>query len=196
MLVSGLAVGFYGMREDDLELDETAAAGDDVLARIVVDWESAADPARSAGIRVVHPRMGVVLGTGGGALARMVTSFRWFVGGPIGSGRQWVSWIHLRDAVRALLFALDRESMSGPVNFVAPTPVRMEDLARAIARALRRPAVARVPAAALRAVLGEGLAQMLLTGQRAVPRKLLDAGFAFDFRQIERACEDLLRRAP
>jgi uncharacterized protein (TIGR01777 family) len=192
VLVSGSAVGIYGMRDDDRELDEAAAPGDDVLARMAVDWEAAADPARAAGVRVVHPRTGVVLGPGGGALARMVTPFRWFVGGPIGSGRQWVSWIHLRDTVRALLLAVDSEALSGAVNVVAPHPVTMNELARAIASALNRPAALRVPSFALRAALGRGLAEVLLTGQRAVPRRLLDAGFSFDFPRIDEACADVL----
>jgi uncharacterized protein (TIGR01777 family) len=193
VFVSGSAVGIYGMRDDDRELDESAPPGDDVLARIAVDWEAAASPARAAGTRVVHPRIGVVLGRGGGALAQMATPFRFFVGGPIGSGRQWVSWVHLRDVVRALLFAVDRESLSGPVNVVAPDPARMETLARAIGRAMHRPAAMRVPAVALRLALGGGLAQALLTGQRALPRALLDAGFAFEFSSVEAACADLLR---
>jgi uncharacterized protein (TIGR01777 family) len=180
------------MRDDDRELDETSPPGDDFLGRVAVDWEAAASPARDAGVRVVHPRTGIVLGRGGGALARMATPFRWFVGGPIGNGRQWVSWIHLRDAVSALLFAVDREALSGPVNVVAPNPVRMETLAREIARALHRPAAFRVPAFAVRVALGEGLAQALLTGQRALPRKLLEAGFVFAFPQLEAACADLL----
>jgi uncharacterized protein (TIGR01777 family) len=196
VLVSGSAVGIYGMRDDDRELDETSAPGDDVLAQMAVEWEGAADPARAAGVRVVHPRTGVVLGRGGGALARMATPFRWFVGGPIGTGRQWVSWIHLRDAVRALVFALERDSLSGPVNVVAPHPVTMNTLSRAIANALRRPSALRVPSFALRAALGEGLAQVLLTGQRAVPRRLLEAGFAFEFPHVEGACADLLQRVP
>jgi uncharacterized protein (TIGR01777 family) len=193
VLVSGSAVGIYGMREDDRELDESAPPGNDVLALIAVDWEAAASPARDAGVRVVHPRTGVVLGRGGGALDRMTAPFRWFVGGPLGSGRQWVSWIHLRDAVRALLFALDRDALSGPVNVVAPNPVRMAALAMAIGRALRRPAAMRVPAGALRLALGRGLAQALLTGQRALPRKLLETGFAFDFAHVDEACADLLK---
>jgi uncharacterized protein (TIGR01777 family) len=192
VLVSGSAVGIYGMREDDRELDESAPPGDDVLARIAVDWEAAASPAREAGVRVVHPRTGVVLGRGGGALDRMKAPFRWFVGGPLGSGQQWVSWIHLRDAVRALLFALDRDALSGPVNVVAPNPVRMAALARAIGHALHRPAAMRVPGAALRLALGRGLAQALLTGQRALPRKLLEAGFAFEFPRVDAVCADLL----
>jgi uncharacterized protein (TIGR01777 family) len=192
VLVSGSAVGIYGMREDDRVLDEGAAPGDDVIARIAVDWEAAASPAREVGTRVVHPRTGIVLGRGGGALARMETPFRWFVGGPLGGGRQWVSWIHLRDTVRALLFAVDREALSGPVNVVAPNPVTMAELSRAIAHALGRPSAMRVPGVALRIALGRGLAQALLTGQRALPKKLLDAGFTFEFPAIDATCEDLL----
>ena len=192
VLVSGSAVGIYGMRDDDRELDESASGASDVLAEIAVAWEGAADRARQAGVRVVHPRIGIVLGRGGGALAKMATPFRWFLGGPIGSGRQWVSWIHLQDVVRALIFALDSNVLTGPVNVVAPEPVTMEALARAIAGALHRPAAIRVPAFALQLALGRGLAQALLTGQRALPRRLSDSGFVFDFPQIEQACADLL----
>jgi uncharacterized protein (TIGR01777 family) len=192
VFVSGSAVGIYGMRDDDALLDESSPPGDDVLARVAVAWEDAASPAGAVGVRVVHARMGIVLGRGGGALARMATPFRWFAGGPIGTGRQWVSWIHLRDAVRALLFALDCDALAGPVNLVAPEPVTMETLAHAIARALHRPAAMRVPPFALRLALGDGLAQALLTGQRALPRKLVDLAFAFDFPRVEQACADLL----
>ena len=192
VLVSGSAVGIYGMGDDDKELDESAPAGGDMLAKIVVAWEAAAAAARSAGVRVVHPRTGVVLGRDGGALPRMAAPFRWFVGGAVGNGRQWVSWVHLRDVVRALLFAIDSEALIGPVNVAAPAPVTMETLTRCIGRALHRPAAMRVPPLALRLALGEGLAQMLLTGQRALPRKLLDAGFVFDFPGVEDACADLL----
>jgi uncharacterized protein len=192
VLVSGSAIGIYGMRSDDTELDESSPAADDVLARIVVAWERAADVARSAGVRVVHPRTGVVLGRGGGALAKMAAPFRWFVGGPLGSGRQWVSWVHLHDVVRALLFALDRESLVGPINIVAPNPVTMETLTRCIGRALHRPAAIYTPGFALELLLGKGLAQMLLSGQRVLPRKLREAGFVFDFPEVDRACVDLL----
>ncbi|MGH7436247.1 MAG: TIGR01777 family oxidoreductase [Polyangiaceae bacterium] len=192
VFVSGSAVGIYGMRNDDHELDEDGPPGDDVLARIVVAWEAAAHAARAAGVRVVHPRTGVVLGRSGGALPKMAAPFKWFVGGTVGSGRQWVSWVHLSDVVRALLFAIDSDALVGPVNVVAPAPVTMETLTRCIGRALKRPAIARVPPFALRVALGKGLAQMLLTGQRVVPRRLLDAGFAFDFPAVEEACADLL----
>jgi uncharacterized protein len=192
VFVSGSAVGIYGMRDDDKELDEIAPPANDVLAHIVVAWEAAAESARSAGVRVVHPRTGVVLGRDGGALPKMATPFKWFVGGPIGDGLQWVSWVHVRDVVRALLFAIGCEALVGPVNVVAPAPVTMAALARSIAHALDRPAVMRVPAFALKMALGEGLAGMLLTGQKVIPRKLLDSGFAFDFSRIEDACTDLL----
>jgi uncharacterized protein (TIGR01777 family) len=192
VFVSGSAVGIYGMLLDDRVLDEGSPSDDDVLGRIGVAWEAAADPARAAGVRVVHPRIGIVFGPGGGALAKMAAPYRWFVGGPVGSGKQWVSWIHLRDVVRALLFLFDEATLTGPVNVVGPDPVTMDDLARAIGRALSRPAALRVPAFALRALMGAGLAQAVLTGQRAVPRKLLDAGFAFDFPRLDQALAESL----
>ena len=182
VFVSGSAIGFYGMRIDDQRLDESSPAGDGELASIVVAWEGAAVAAKGR-TRVVHPRIGIVLGRGGGALASMMTPFKWFVGGSIGTGKQWMSWIHLRDAVRALLFAdRSRPADRRPFNVTAPEPVDMDAFARALGRALHRPSALRVPSIALRAALGHGLAQVLLTGQRVAPRKLLDAGFAFEFR--------------
>jgi uncharacterized protein (TIGR01777 family) len=192
VLVSASAVGIYGTREDDRELDENGPPGRDLLAQIAVAWEGAADRARQAGVRVVHPRIGIVLGHGGGALDRMAAPFRWFLGGPIGTGTQWVSWIHLRDATRALLFALDSNLLAGPINVAAPEPVTMEALARAIGAAMKRPAAIRVPGFALRLILGRGLAHTVLTGQRALPRRLLDSGFVFDFPRVQQACADLL----
>lgn len=192
VFVSGSAVGVYGMRKGGEELDEGAAPGDDVLARIAMAWEEAAAPAREAGVRVVHPRTGIVLGSGGGALAKMVGPFKWFAGGPLGDGRQWLSWIHLRDTVRGLLFAVDSSSVVGPVNLVAPNPSTMESFARELGRAMRRPVLLRVPSFALRLALGEGVAGLLLNGQRAVPRKLLAAGFTFDFPRLGEALSDLL----
>ncbi|MGH7296996.1 MAG: TIGR01777 family oxidoreductase, partial [Polyangiaceae bacterium] len=119
VLVSGSAVGIYGMRRDDAVCDEDTPPGDDVLARLCVAWEDAARPASTAGVRVVHPRVGIVLGKGG-ALAKMSGAFRWFVGGPVGSGAQWVSWVHVRDAVRALMLLVDRGDLSGPFDVTAP----------------------------------------------------------------------------
>ena len=190
VFVSGSAIGIYGMRLDDVLCDESTPAGDDVLARICVEWEAAAAPAREAGVRVAHPRVGIVLGHGG-ALAKMRKPFELFAGGPIGTGRQWLSWIHLSDVVRALVFAIDRESLSGPFNCVAPAPATMNDFARALGKALGRPSFFRVPAIALRAAVGDGVAELLLTGQRAVPRKLLEAGFQFEFPALDEALRDL-----
>ncbi len=171
VFVSGSAIGIYGMRMDDERLDESAAAGDDELARIVVAWEAAARRSASpssamAATRTVHPRFGIVLGKGGGTLETMATPFQWFLGGSLGTGKQWVSWIHLRDAVRVLLLAMDRDVLAGPVNVVAPEPVTMDDLTAALGRALHRPASLRVPAFALRAALGSGFAELLLTASR------------------------------
>ncbi len=187
VLVSGSAVGFYGTLMSDAPLAEDSPPGSDELARIVVAWETAARPACSHATRVVHPRMGVVLGPGGGALEQLARPYKWFLGGPVGSGKQWVSWVHLRDAVRALLFAIDRDTLAGPVNVVAPEAAPMDVLGEALGRALHRPAGLRVPALALRIALGEGLARVLLTGQRAVPSKLVAAGFRFEFPGIDAA---------
>lgn len=187
VFVSASAVGFYGMFGADAPIvTEDSPPGDDLLAKLCVDWERAADPAAEAGVRVVHARFGVVLGASGGAIAQMVPAFRWFVGGPVGSGEQWVSWIHERDVTRALVFALGAD-ISGPMNVVAPEAVTMNAFAAALARALHRPAIFRVPAFAVRAAFGEGAADVLLTGQRAAPRKLQGAGFTFEVPVIDEA---------
>jgi uncharacterized protein (TIGR01777 family) len=191
VFVSGSAVGIYGMRLDDVVCDESSKAGSDVLARIGTEWEAAAAPARDAGIRVTHPRIGIVLGRDGGALAKMRKPFELFAGGPLGTGRQWLSWIHVRDAVRSLVFAIDTATFSGPFNVVAPAPVTMNSFARALGEVLGRPSFFRVPALALRAALGDGVAELLLTGQRAIPRKLQAAGFRFDFPELDGALRDL-----
>jgi uncharacterized protein (TIGR01777 family) len=191
VFVSGSAVGYYGTRRDDAVLDERAPPGDDELARVVVDWEAAAAPA-SAVTRVVHPRTGIVLGRGGGALAAMATPFKLFVGGSLGSGKQWLSWVHLLDEVRALLFAIDHAALVGPFNVTAPEPVDMDAFAGALGHALHRPSAMRVPAIALKAALGRGLAETLLSGQRALPRKLLDAGFSFEFPRLDGALASII----
>lgn len=193
VLVSGSAVGIYGMRMDDTELTEQAPAGTDVLAKICVDWEQSVDGARAAGVRVVHPRIGIVLGTDGGALAKMLPAFKAFVGGPMGSGRQWVPWVHRDDVVNSIIFAADSERMVGAFNVTAPAPVRMKELAETIGRVIGRPSLLPVPAAALRLMLGDG-AEALLTGQRAVPARLLDAGYVFRFAELAGALGHLLKR--
>lgn len=189
-LFSTSAVGYYGFTGDE-ELDELAPAGDDFLARLAVDWESEALKARAKGIRVVLPRFGVVLGRDGGALSQMALPFRFFVGGPIGNGKQWCSWIHLLDLCRAYTFLFNHPEIEGPVNFTAPAPVRNKTLAAALGKVLGRPSFMPAPGFMISLVLGE-FGSVILKGQRVVPRVLESHGFSFRFPQIEEALGDLL----
>ena len=176
VLVSASAVGIYGNRGDEL-LDENSAPGSDFLAQLVVDWEQAADAARQEGIRVVHPRFGIVLSSQGGALAKMLPPFRLGLGGPIGSGEQWMSWITLGDVIGGIDHALADESLSGPVNFTTPNPVRNKDFVQALGGAVHRPAVIPLPAFALRLAFGEMADATLLASQRVMPVKLTASGY-------------------
>ncbi|MFJ6213834.1 TIGR01777 family oxidoreductase [Streptomyces sp. NPDC092296] len=185
VLVSGSAIGFYGQAGDRV-IDETAAPGDDFLARVSQEWEDAAQPAADAGIRVVHPRTGLVVAAGGGAWGRLFPIFRLGLGGRLGSGRQYWSFISLRDEVAALRFLVDREELSGPVNLTAPHPVTNREVTAAMGRVLRRPTPFPVPEAALRLVLGE-FAVEVVGSQRVVPARLLEAGFRFSDPTIEEA---------
>lgn len=189
VLISQSATGFYGPR-DDTPLDERAPAGDDFLASLTVAWEREALVAAPA-MRVVCTRTGVVLSRRGGALARMLPFFRLGLGGPVAGGRQYVPWIHLDDVAGAILHCLDDERAMGPVNVTAPEPVTNAQLASALGRVLRRPAVLPVPAAGLRALYGQ-MAQIVTTGQRAVPAALLELGMAFRHPTIEAALRDVL----
>lgn len=177
VLVSASAVGYYGARGDE-ELDEEAPPGDDFLARLCVRWEAEADEAAALGVRVVRIRTGLVLAAEGGALAKMLPAFRAFAGGPVGSGLQWMSWIHRDDLVSLFLLALRSAAVRGALNGTAPAPVRNRDFASAVGAALRRPAVVPAPAAALRLLFGE-MATILLDGQRVVPKRALSMGFSF-----------------
>lgn len=188
VFVSASAVGYYGMRKDDEEIDESARPGDDVLARICVDWEA---EARKAKCRVAMARIGIVLGREGGALARIVPVFRRFVGGPLGSGKQWWPWIHVDDVVGSILFAIDHDDFSGPYNCTAPTPVTMNELAKTLGEVLHRPSAMRAPEFALRLALGDS-ADVLLTGQRALPKKLLAAGYEFEHPDLRKAIESAI----
>jgi uncharacterized protein (TIGR01777 family) len=177
--VSGSAIGIYGDR-GDTELDEASPPGSGFLADVCRAWEDATVPAAEAGIRVVTARTGVVLAAHGGALGRQLPLFRAGLGGPLGSGRQWVSWISLDDEVAALCYLLDHQPLVGPVNLTAPAPVTNSELTRALAAAVRRPARLRAPRAALDLALGRELVnELLLASQRVLPRRLLDSGFEF-----------------
>ena len=186
VFLSGSAIGYYGDRGDDL-LDESSVPGRGFLADVCVDWERAAAPIADAGVRVVMLRTGVVLSPNGGALGRLLPIFRLGGGGPIGSGRQWMSWISLTDHVRAMEHALHTESLHGPVNLVAPNPVTNADFATILGRVLSRPAIVPVPAFALELLYGEMARATLLAGQRVVPKALSAAGFAFETPTLEGA---------
>jgi len=191
MLVSS-AIGIYGDR-GDAWVDESSPPGEGFLAELGVAWEAAADPARAAGVRVVHGRTGIVLDRRGGALERLLPPFRLGLGGPIADGRAWWSWITRDDLLGAMAFALEREEVSGPLNLVAPGPVRNAELTRVLARALHRPAWFRVPAFALRLVFGGMADEALLASTRVRPAGLERAGFPFAHPTIEAGVEAALR---
>lgn len=183
-LICASAVGYYGDRGDEL-LTEDSESGAGFLADVCREWEAAADAAREAGIRVVHARIGVVLTPAGGALDTMLPAFKAGVGGPIGSGEQYMSWIDVDDVVGALHFALFTDTLAGPVNVTAPTPVANADFAHTLGDVLNRPSFMRVPGFALKAAMGEVAQETVLNGQRVVPEKLEDAGFEFLYRDLE-----------
>jgi len=190
VLVAASAVGYYGARGDE-ELDEDAPPGDDFLARTCVAWEGAAAAAAAAGVRVVRLRIGIVLAEGGGALAKMVPAFRAFAGGPLGSGNQWMSWIHRDDLVELFLFAISNPAVSGALNATAPRPVRNREFASALGRAMGRPSFVPAPAAAVKLLYGE-MATMILDGQRVLPKRALGLGFRFRFPELPAALDDAL----
>lgn len=192
VLVSASAIGYYGSRGAEA-LNENSASGDDFLASVCRDWESAAEPARVAGIRVVHPRFGVVLSANGGALQKMLLPFSFGLGGPIGTGKQFFSWISLEDAIGGLRFLLENENVEGAFNFVAPDAVKNHTFVRALGRVLQRPAVVPLPSFALELALGkESARQTLLASQRAVPEKLLANGFQFQHKKLEDGLQSML----
>ena len=191
VLLSASAVGYYGSRGDEV-VNEQSQPGDDYLSQVCRDWEAAAQPARDAGIRVVHPRTGVVLDKSGGALAEMLPFFRLGLGGRIGGGRQWVSWITLHDEVAALRWLLDAD-VEGPVNLCAPSPVTNIELTSALGRALRRPTFLPTPKPALWAKLGRELTEALLyASSRVEPAVLMSHGFEFSHRDISAALQAVL----
>ena len=189
-LVSASAVGYYGARGDE-EVPESTSPGDGFLAEVCVLWERAAQAAGELGTRVACVRTGIVLDAEGGALAKMLPPFKAGVGGPVAGGRQWMPWIHVDDLVGLYLAALDRDDWSGPLNGSAPRPVTNKDFSKALGRALRRPAVAPVPALALRALYGE-MSEIVTTGQRAVPQRALALGHAYAHPDLDEALRSAL----
>jgi uncharacterized protein (TIGR01777 family) len=190
VLVNASAIGYYGPHGDE-ELTETSPPGDDFLARACVDWEKAALSAQAAGVRVVIMRIGVVLDREGGALKQMLRPFKMFVGGPVGSGRQWISWIHHDDLVGLILLALDNAQAAGPLNGTAPHPTTNRDFSKALGRSLGRPSFMKTPKFMLRLALGK-VASLVTTGQRVLPRRALDLGYSFKFPHLDEALPNVL----
>ena len=189
VLVSASAIGYYGSRGDEI-LTEDSPPASDFLGQVAVAWEQEARAAEAFGVRVVHPRIGVVLGRGGGALQKMALPFRFGVGGRLGDGKQWTSWIHLDDLIALVEFSIATATVRGAVNAVAPNPVTNATFTRELAAALHRPALFPVPAAALKLLLGE-MSQVVLASQRVIPEAALRAGFQFRFTEVGEALRQI-----
>lgn len=190
-LVSTSAVGYYGDGGENV-LEEDSPNGRDFLSGLSMDWETEALAAETKGARVVIARFGIVLGKEGGALHTMLTAFKSFVGGPLGSGKQWVSWIHIHDLVAAIDYLAGRADLSGPFNLCSPNPIRNKEMSSLIGATIGRPSRVAAPALALKMVMGD-LAEVLLAGQRVIPARLLASGFDFRFPRLKEALENLLR---
>ena len=188
-LINASAVGYYGARGDEA-ITEESASGTDYLARVCVEWEAEAKKAESEGARVVLLRTGIVLDRGRGALAKMVPPFKFFAGGPLGSGNQWMPWIHIEDQVGLLLFLMNNENAHGPFNCTAPNPVIMAEFSKTLGETLNRPSWATVPGGVLALVLGE-MSEILLNGQRALPQAALKLGYQFRYPHLLPALQSL-----
>ncbi len=192
VLVSGSAIGFYGNRGDE-ELTESSNPGQGFLAGVCQQWEAEASTARTLGLRVAIIRTGIVFSTRGGAFPRLIQPFRWFVGGPLGMGQQWMSWIHIEDEVDVIRFVSETEAVDGPVNATAQTPVTNLHFAKELGRLLGRPSMLRTPAFTLRTALGREMAdELLLASQKVIPTKLQEHGFQFRFPTLTEALRELL----
>lgn len=194
VLVAASAVGYYGDRGDE-EVGEESPPGTGFLAEVCREWEAATQPAGEAGVRVVLLRLGIVLTPTGGALARMLGAFKAGLGGPMGGGHHWLSWVTLEDVLGAVRHALTHDDLSGPVNVVAPNPVTQAEFARTLAKVLHRPALVHTPAFVLRILLGrEMVDEMLLASTRVRPQRLMESGFTFEYTELETALRALLGR--
>lgn len=191
VFICASAIGYYGNRGDEL-LTESSAAGDDFLANVCVDWENATQPAIEKGIRTVNTRFGIILDAKGGALAKMLTPFRMGIGGRIGNGKQWMSWIAIDDVVNGLKFSIQDGSVSGPVNFVAPNPVTNAEFTKTLGRVLSKPTLFPVPKFGVRLAFGEMGESLLLSGQRVKPAVLEKRGFKFAWPSLESALRHIL----
>ncbi|OEF98521.1 TIGR01777 family oxidoreductase [Desulfuribacillus alkaliarsenatis] len=192
VLINASAIGYYGTSTDRTFTEETDSAGDDFLASVVTRWEQEALKAEAYGVRVVCTRFGLILGKGEGALPKLVQPYKLYAGGPLGSGEQWYSWVHIDDVVGLIYFAILTNQLRGPVNAVAPTPVTMEDFGRALAKVLNRPHWLPTPAFILKLLLGE-MSVLVLEGQRVIPEKALKHNYKFKYADINLALSNLLK---
>ena len=190
VVIQSSAVGYYGPCGDE-KITEDTPPGDDFLARVAIEWEASTAPVEEMGVRRAIVRGGVVLSPDGGALPRLLLPFKFFAGGPLGGGQQWLPWIHIADEVAAIRFLIEHEAASGPFNLAAPNPLTNAHFGQVLGKVIGRPAVMPAPAFAMRMAFGE-MSTVLLDGQRAVPRRLLDMGFNFRFPEAESALRDLL----
>ncbi len=192
VFVVASAIGYYGPRGSE-ELDEGCPPGSDFLASVCVDWEKAAESARSAGVRVTHIRIGLVLDDSGGALPKLAAPFRWFLGGPVGDGKQWVSWVHAADVSGLILFAINNSDAAGPINATAPEPLTNWGFCKMLGKVLNRPSWLRMPGFLLRILLGE-VAYVVVSGQRVSSQRAVKLGYVFQFDDLEVALRNLLQK--
>ncbi|MDH3344242.1 MAG: TIGR01777 family oxidoreductase [Desulfobacteraceae bacterium] len=191
ILCSTSGAGYYGNRADEV-LMEDASPGSDFLAKVSIDWEKEAFLAEKKGVRVAAMRFGVVLDKNGGALAKMIPAFKFFAGGPLGTGLQWFPWIHMDDLISAINFIIENNEIKGPVNFCAPNPIRNRDFGKALGNVLKRPSFMKVPLFMIRLVMGE-MGTLLTNSQKVIPHKLLRHGFKFQHPDIDHALGDILK---
>jgi len=191
VIIQASAIGYYGLRHDEV-CDESSSFGEGFLSEVSQKWELSTQEVEAQNIRRVIIRTGIVLGKEGGAFIRMKKPFRFFVGGPLGSGKQWFSWIHLEDEVKAIIFLMEREDLSGAFNLTAPHPVLQKDFSRILGKVMKRPSWLPAPGFVLRLLFGEMAEETLLSGQRVVPKRLLDSGFRFLYPELEPALKEIL----
>ncbi|MFH1336384.1 MAG: TIGR01777 family oxidoreductase [Candidatus Zixiibacteriota bacterium] len=194
VIVQASAIGYYGSRGDEA-LDESSSPGTGYLPEVAQKWELSTQEVESLGVRHVIIRTGIVLGKDGGALPRLIQPFRFFVGGPLGSGKQWFSWIHLKDEIRAIHFLMENENLNGAFNLTAPSPLAMKDFCKILGQVMHRPCWLKVPGFMLRLIMGEMAEALLLTGQRVQPKRLLEAGYQFLYPEAEPALQQILNMA-
>lgn len=192
VFISGSAIGVYGLHGDE-KLDEQASGDDSFSSKLCRDWEDQAAEAEVLGIRCCYLRTGVVLGKNGGALSKMLPPFKMALGGPMGSGKQWMSWVHMDDLVGAILYTLETPSIRGPINGTAPNPVTNKEFSKTLGAALNRPAIIPMPEFVLKLMMGEMAEELLLSGQRVVPAKLTQSGFEFKYPHLDGALRDIIQ---